>query len=218
VKQERSYNRKSQINNYVNKLQPYELLIAEELEQAQVPDRADAIWTIIEKGLDLDLPTGNGPSQPPSPPSPGAGWGKGFLLLAGGTVIVAMTVLLLSKDETNPSQPRKPEVIIPLTTKPSDSNQEEISLPGSSQQPARNGIMRPGPGMLIDSSEAPVVIVPPMPVVADSTNNTLPLVVPTVRPDSVATVPSLPPPSRQRGVKGIRDSDYKIVAGKKDST
>lgn len=218
MKQERSYNKKSSINNYLNRLQPYEQLIADELEQAQVPDRADAIWAVIEKGLDLDMPTDSGPSQPPSSPAPRAGWGKGLLLLAGGAIVVAITVLFLSRNKTEPSLPNQSPRDIPVVTKPPDDSQgQRFPSPGT-QPPVRNGPAIPGPGILTDSGNA-ITTLPP--VVLDSNSNSLPSIIPSVRPDTAATIPAQvqPPPKadRQRGVKGIKDSDYKIVTGKKDS-
>lgn len=182
-----------------------------------MPDRADAIWAVIEKGLDLDMPTDSGPSQPPSSPAPGSGWGKGLMLLAGGVIVIA-TVLFLSRNKTEPSLPNQPAPDIPIVTKPPDDDQGQRFPSPEVQPPARNGPAVPGPMMLTDSGNA-INTLPP--VVLDSNSNSLPSIIPSVRPDTAATIPAQvqPPPKagKQRGVKGIKDSDYKIVTGKKDS-
>jgi hypothetical protein len=115
------------------------------------------------------------------------------------------------KEQSGPSIQQLP------ATRPADS--------ASTLTPNENSILLPAGNKKADSIHQPgqVILFPP---VADSLQQ---LIVPPVLADSVTatkedrqvqvkdTASLIPPAKKPRGVKGIKDSDYKIITEKKDS-
>lgn len=99
----------------MNQPLPYEIAIAEKLEQLSVPDMVDAIWARIEKQLDAELPEDDGPGEPPASPGSGPGWS--FL---GGSLFTGIIVWVLLNfyhpaplPEPAPVSTAVPETILP---------------------------------------------------------------------------------------------------------
>ena len=193
----------------------YENTLTGKLETLPIPDMEDAIWSRIEAQLDIDLPTDDGGGNTPAPGSP-----FGFCWL-GGAGLFCVTAILISLFAITQSKDREGSSTTTFQDPPSekiDSSSNERPPPGS---PRRNAPNSSSPnntinnstdsGSRIDTSTNVSIFVPPL--AKDSAQ---------LQPGtSVAFTPPKDtitrPPKRQRGVRGISDSDYKIVP-KKDST
>ncbi len=83
----------------MNQKAAYEITIAEKLEQLSVPDMVDAIWARIETQLDLDMPTDDGPANPPDNPPSGSGlWNRAGLVLF---IAALVSILYFTNKKTN---------------------------------------------------------------------------------------------------------------------
>jgi len=198
----------------VNKITPYEIKIAEQLQQLPVPDMADSIWASIELQLNADLVANQKATQKPAKGKPGLG--KGFYLFIITAIIIIAIVLYKNKKEAkkNNSQPPPPKTAI--VNPVADSVSKAID-------PAKNNIPMSNDARKKDSTAIPFIPGKRMSFDAP-TQQSLPL----SNADSLAAIlknkPSLPsfdslnlPLKKPGGVKGISDSDYRII-GTKDST
>lgn len=189
----------------------YELTITEKLEQLSVPDMVDAIWSRIETQLDLDLPTDDGPPQPPSSPVNGSGAWLGSLFIAA--LISAIYFLNIK-----PSQPGGNEATgtpSPVIVSPPGNNIDRPppatgASPPSTNTPSQNLSTGSLPGR--DSSAATDSLLTAQDLVIDSGQGQ-PVVTPQVLPVTGAT-DSIK--RKGRGVRGINDSDYRIVPTKEN--
>jgi hypothetical protein len=205
--------------NLMEQRPTYEVLIAGKLDQLPVPDMADAIWSRIERQLDIDLPTNDGGTGPaPSTPSgPGAmGWGLSVLLV---TLVTAF--LLLKKEPksrtpaTQVSSPVIEQTTAPeqnSTGPPQPADRTRIAVPNTirpEMPQAKNAETTPADSLTqqpVVSTAAPIKILDTL-----STTTTPPLVT-TPAKDSVQTG------RKKRGVQGITPDDYRIVPAQKDSS
>jgi hypothetical protein len=189
---------------------PYELTITEKLEQLSVPDAVDAIWARIEATLDLEMPTDEGPGDPP----PGSPAGPGFWV---GTIFLAalVAVIYFVNNRRTPSE---------------DESKLLRETPALIQSPGNNREQPPPPQSVGRSSRANT------PRIADSVTSTPVEANPPAEPgidvllpavDSQSATPTIPAPvinkniqdtvpKKSRGVKGIKDADYRIEPAKKE--
>jgi hypothetical protein len=206
----------------VNNKTPYEAVIAEKVNQLPVPDMADAIWATIE--LELDAAAGTeGDQQIPSESLSANTMttaAKLWLIIIAVAVIALLIILFTKNKNNSPADTINiPATIQEKRKKPEpDSVAHTINnIPGSGADVTFQPQQRTGDPL------APVI----SPVFNDSifneplknTRNDSPVLINNppviIKPDSSATI--LPPDKKPRGVKGIEDSDYKIISGKKDS-
>jgi hypothetical protein len=203
----------------MNQKATYELTITEKLEQLTAPDMVDAIWARIETQLDIDLPTDDGSTNPPAAPTSGPRkWlNRGFIIAA---VAVVLIYFFNNRKQTITSNDQ-PTINAPVTTPNNNDNPVRNNSPGTNNaQTPTNNTSAPttsSNGLPVDSNAiAPVT--GPVLLQPDSTTvqtNAPPVITPPlVSPQKNALPDST---KKGRGVKGITDSDYKIVP-KKDSS
>ncbi|HEY1113515.1 MAG TPA: hypothetical protein VGE66_08130, partial [Chitinophagaceae bacterium] len=83
----------------MNQKTPYELQIADKLQQLPLPDLQDAIWARIERTLDIDMPSddggGGGDDSPPDTPW----WGSGGIgaFTFSMVFVAALTTFIIYK-------------------------------------------------------------------------------------------------------------------------
>lgn len=188
---------------------PYELTITEKLEHLSVPDAVDAIWARIEFTLDIEMPTDEGPGEPPagSPAGPGFWFGAIFL-----TALVAVIYFVNNRTVSQDNDNLLPET--PSVIQSPGGNNENPSPPQSVER-SRGGNSK----LLVDSAVS-------IPVQADTASAPgIDVLLPDV--DSAGATPAVPAPvinksiqdtvpKKSRGVKGIKDADYRIEPAKKE--
>ena len=202
----------------MNQKATYELTITEKLEQLTAPDMVDAIWARIETQLDLDLPTDDGPTNPPAPTSGPRTWlNRGFIIAA---VAIVLIYFFNNRKQTIPSVDQ-PTINAPVTSPNNNDNPVRNNSPGKNNaNTPQNNSSAPttsSTGLPVDSN-ATVPVTGPLQLPPDS-NTVQTNAPPVVNPPLVTPQKNTPPDSTKkgRGVKGITDSDYKIVP-KKDSS
>ncbi|NCU04307.1 MAG: hypothetical protein GXC73_10010 [Chitinophagaceae bacterium] len=202
----------------MNQKATYELTITEKLEQLTAPDMVDAIWARIEAQLDIDLPTDEGPGNPPAAPTSGPRkWiNRGFIIAA---VAIVLIYFFNNRKQTTTSNDQ-PTITTPVTTPSNNENPVRNNSPGTSNTiaPAKNTTVpaNSSTGLPVDSNAlAPVTL----PVQQPDSNKVITNPAPVFTPPVVAAPKNNTPDSTKkgRGVKGITDADYKIVP-KKDSS
>lgn len=190
----------------------YEITVTEKLEQLTVPDLADTIWARIETQLDIDMPTDDGPSEPPTKPS----WGNGFGL---GLVFIAALISIIYFVNVKPNAAKNDSTVSPETP-------TIISAPAN-----ENDKRPPSPNIIIPSSpiirQNDSVNLPPdnaVTTVIDSAVGTGQTITDSVKGEPVVLTPTIVNPTavdtkakKNRGVKGIQDADYRVVPAKKDT-
>lgn len=203
----------------MNQKTTYELTITEKLEQLTAPDMVDAIWARIEAQLDIDLPTDEGPSNPPATPTSGPRkWiNRGFIIAAVAIVLI----YLFNNRKPNLATDDQPTINAPVSTPTKNENPVRNNSPGTNnantQQNNANGVNTSVPDNLNVDTTASAPPSGPVQFIPDSNalqTNTLPVITP-----PMVTQQKNPPTDttkKGRGVKGITDADYKIVP-KKDS-
>ncbi|MEJ8820237.1 hypothetical protein [Lacibacter sp. H407] len=200
----------------MNQKATYELTITEKLEQLTAPDMVDAIWARIEAQLDIDLPTDDGPTNPPAPTSGPRTWlNRGFIIAA---VAIVLIYLFNNRKQTTTSNDQ-PNITAPVTTPNNNDNPVRNNSPGTNNTIApQNNSSAPinSSAVLPADSSAPVT----GPVLLQPDSNAVQTnAPPVITPPLVTPQKNISPDStkKSRGVKGITDSDYKIVP-KKDSS
>lgn len=197
----------------MNERLPFEQLIGQKLQSLPVPDMQDAIWARVKAQLDIDLPSddGDGGDAPPSPPGPGLiGWGLSVVIIALVTTLFLLQNKPQTKDtiDTNTTT----EQFLPPAEQSTGPPQPSTNTKLKTTAPAPSGEAAVTPAVETDSvAQQDVGLV--LPGAADSVHTNLP-------PPSVSFVPpktdTLPPVKKGRGVKGLKDEDYRIVP-KKDN-
>jgi hypothetical protein len=202
----------------MNQKATYELTITEKLEQLTAPEMVDAIWARIELQLDIDLPTDDGPANPPAAPTSGPRkWiNRGFIIAA---VAIVLIYFFNNRKQTITSNDQ-PTITAPVTTPNNNENPVRNNSPGiNNVNTPQNNSAAPttSTGLPVDSNATlpgrfPVQLPPDSNTVQTSSP-------PVVNPPLVTPQKNTPLDSTKkgRGVKGITDSDYKIVP-KKDSS
>jgi hypothetical protein len=203
----------------MNQKATYELTITEKLGQLTAPDMVDAIWARIEAQLDMDLPTDDGPTNPPAAPTSGPRkWiNRGFIIAA---VAIVLIYFFNNRKQTITSNDQ-PSITAPVTTPNNNENPVRNNSPGTNKANApQNNSSVPttsSTGLPVDSN-ATVPVTVPLQSAPDS-NTVQTNAPPVTNPPLVTPQKNTPPDSTKkgRGVKGITDNDYKIVP-KKDSS
>ena len=201
----------------MNQKLPYELTIAEKLELLTVPDMVDAIWARIETQLDIDMPTDDGPPEPPATPTTGTGnWiNTGFLI---ALIIILFTQV--NKQQKNKEISIGKPVIDTQNIPDNKSNPPLNNSPGeiteavspSGRNKVKSEVIAPADSISGNFDEVGMTEVLP----TDSSLSKQP------EEDNVIISPALSDQKtdstnkKSRGVKGITDENYRIVP-KKDS-
>jgi hypothetical protein len=206
----------------VDKQTPYEILIAQKVEALPVPDRIDSIWANIEMQLDAGAPPdgGEGGTNPaPAKPVkglPGAGNGLGLFFTAAVVISVGLVWLYNGSKKEDAKvapapiiTPANPEILADSNKIPKEPD-EKIAPPNQPVIDKKNTFNKnvlPKNNDSLDKGVLPYIKIEP-PTVKDSNVIKRPV-------DTTKMPPILKKP---KGVKGIKDSDYKIVTENKDST
>lgn len=203
----------------MNQKTPYELQIADKLQQLPLPDLQDAIWARIERTLDIDMPTdddgGGGDDGAPDTPWWGSGGVGAFTFSM--VFVAALTTFIIYKtlnQSTNnaPARDNSPsnQYILP--------NSQDRPPPGTTALPARNRATPrtndPAPLAGDSALGTPLVVTPPP--VADTPAATTTAIAPPPVTAGPQTVADTTPARRRRGVP-VNASDYRIVP-RSDST
>ena len=203
----------------MNQKATYELTITEKLEQLTAPDMVDAIWARIEAQLDIDLPTDEGPTNPPAAPTSGPRkWiNRGFIIAA----VAIVFIYFFNNRKQTISSNDQPTITTPVTTPNNNDNPVRNNSPGTTNtQTQQNNTSAPTNAstvLPVDSNATAPVTGPVLlqPDTAAVKTNTAPVFTPPVVTPQKNNAPDST--KKGRGVKGITDSDYKIVP-KKDSS
>lgn len=197
----------------MNERATYELTIAEKLEQLKAPQLVDSIWARIEAQLDLDMPTDDGPSNPPAPPTAGPGkWIGGSLL--GLILLFFLYQFINDKQQTAPANQPLIESPASNSTTEQTAQPPPNTTPVPAQQPVKNKVINNGVINKPDSSSSNTLqqpLVLPAQDNAAGNENVLPQapqinLPPNPAPDTTT--------KKSRGVKGINNDDYRIVPKK----
>ncbi|OQP61912.1 hypothetical protein A3860_29900 [Niastella vici] len=199
----------------MNERTSYEQLIAEKAGQCTVPDMADAIWATIDAGLNEAPGDANNSSQPGNTTVKFTQWRKLWLFAGSGIVLTAIVLIWLnyksekSKPENYPQQPKN-------QPSPVQPKMDSLQIDSVTSKKATHRYSLPAPTAVPLKADSASVK-------KDTLANLPPVSVPKIDsvqqhqrliPDSSASVP---PPHKQRGVKGITLDDYKIVPVNKDT-
>lgn len=209
----------------MNQKTPYELQIADKLQQLPLPDLQDAIWARIERTLDIDMPTNDddggggdgGPGSGPGTPWWGSGGVGAFTFSM--VFVAALTTFIIIKslnpfNSNGPAQDNSTpnQYILP-------TSQEDRPPPGTTALPAPNRAPQrtndPTPVARDSVLGQPLVVTPP-PITDTAAVTTTPIGPPPVTAGP-QTVADTTPVRRRRGAQGISPSDYRIVP-RSDST
>lgn len=207
----------------MNQKTPYELIIAEKLQNIPIPDMADQIWSRVKLQLDVDMPADDGGDPPggeQTPPGPGFYLG-GFRLL----ILAAILVFLNTKPIPSTSDPAQPVVAPALAPKQESQPVTPVSRGPAGDNTQPNAVIQDREDIplttgnidsagLADRSTPNDEIQDSVVTDAVPGNNSVLQNEPPSRdvvPDS-----SLLPPKKKRGVPGITESDYRIVPKKNE--
>jgi hypothetical protein len=203
----------------MNQKATYELTITEKLEQLTAPDMVEAIWARIELQLDIDLPTDDGPADPPAAPTSGPRkWiNRGFIIAA---VAIVFIYFFNNRKQTITSNDQ-PTITAPVKTPNNNDNPVRNNSPGTNNaNTPQNNSSAPATSSTVLSVDSNATVPVKFPVQLAPDSNTVQTNAPPVINLPLVTPQKNTPPDstkKGRGVKGITDSDYKIVP-KKDSS
>ncbi|ULQ52711.1 hypothetical protein [Flavihumibacter fluvii] len=201
----------------MNKKQPYELTITEKLEQLTVPDMVDAIWARIETQLDIDMPTDDGPPEPPTTPTTGPGkWISAVFFIALITILFTQFYNRQKNKDISIDQPVINIPNTPVGNDPKPLNNSPGNISGGKKAVKNN---KGGPALLSDPDSTTVNNAVPentVVVVDDSNRAVQPNTGSDIGPPAALENKGDSIKKKSRGVKGINDGDYRIVP-KKDS-
>lgn len=196
----------NRISNRMSQPTTYEQLIAQKLQELEVPDQANSIWATIEQHLNIEMPV-NGPGSGGGSTNPGwwLGGGSGGLLTI---FVAAVTYIVISKQKLERDrnlndapasiqykQPAKPNQDTAKNTVPLQEILKNRP-PAKSEEQIQEAIAPTSDSVNIAPAPRDVVHPPVQPI----------------QKDTVITT------KKTRGVRGISDADYRIVPDKKDST
>jgi hypothetical protein len=205
----------------MNQKTPYELQIADKLQQLPLPDMQDAIWARIERTLDIDMPTddGDGGGSDGGPDTPwwdGTGLG-GFVFSMVFVAALTSFIIFKTLNQSTNNGPATDNTPANELTLPQSEDQQPP--PGTMALPTRNRVpVRTNDPRLVAGDSVlgePLVITPPL--VQDTATNTTAIVPPPPVTTPATTVDTTRPGRRPRGAQGINPNDYRIVP-KRDST
>jgi hypothetical protein len=203
----------------VNTPTPYEIIIAQKLEQLPVPDMADSIWASIQLQLDADLPGEDGDNSPSNNPTKGLpGMGKVIYFSIFTAIIIAIILIYKTnknntKKKNNLPVPAKTKIITPIAdSSPILNTPVEKNITTApkvtSKKDSTTTAFNPGNRISFDSLTRQVA--PLNKADSGTVLKNRPLL------PSFDSIP-IPPFVKPKGVKGITNDDYKIQGSKKDS-
>lgn len=187
----------------MNQPLPYEIAIAEKLDQLSVPDMVDAIWARIEKQLDPEPPGDEGPAEPPVQPTAGPGWNFFAGLSFTGILLYVLFTTYRPEPLQNQIPARKP--------KPAESLPQQTIITTPASPPDKK------PNRPFNSNAAPPAVHRDdketflSPAVVDATAETA---IPDPDPETATPLKKQDPdtiPKKKRGVRGVDDRDYRII-------
>lgn len=190
---------------------PYELTIAQKLQQLPLPDMTDAIWARVERQLDIDLPTNEGGTPPSTPP--GTGWIGGPMLgLFVGAFLFTFLFPKKEKTSTNKTFPASGTVTkaLPVRQQPDPDQSSRVNAKAVRTPEAGNTNMIIDPPVLSIANPDSIIAITPSPQPDAPQASTVILPKPRIVMDSTLS-------KQGRGVTGITDNDYRIVPTQKDS-
>lgn len=184
----------------------YEQLIAQKLQELEVPDQANSIWATIEQHLNIEMPV-NGPGSGGGSTNPWwLGGGGGSLL----TLFVAtVTYIIISKQKLERDRNLNDAPASIQYKQPSKTNQDTAKNAVPLREIMQNKPPASKSNEQIQEAVAPTsdsVSIAPVPKDVVTTP---------VQPVQKDTVPTTKKP---RGVRGLSDADYRIVPDKADSS
>lgn len=190
----------------------YEQLIGEKLQSLPAPDMRDAIWARIKTQLDLDMPTddGEGGSSSQSPTGPKIiGWGLSVVIIA------LITSFFISKNQpkTNPykNNPGTTEkVLSPSIQNNSPPLQKDNSIKNTNNHTVNQNASQ----KVVNDSAMQKSVVNNTLLADDSVRSNGPL--PTISLSSPTIVDTSLKVEKGKGVRGLSDSDYRIVPKNKN--
>ena len=196
----------------MRQLLSYEQLIAEKLARPPIPSLQDAIWANIEKGLDLDMPTGDGGGSAPSSPTNG-GIGVGKLI---GIIGVIISILYIVAKFTDNDRNRKRRRVEPaIERRVQDSTAVANPPPVRNQSPVSKPLVKDTTRLSNDSAVVNYDNITPLFVMPDSI-----IANPFSPPLRVDTLPTpnvpLPDKKKSRWLK-TKETEYKLKPDRKDS-
>jgi hypothetical protein len=190
---------------------PYEQLIGAKLQGLTIPDMEDMIWARIKAQLDIDMPSDDpddtgGDDDPSSPLTRGPlRWGLSVTLVA---LIAAF--LIFNKKPTTPGN----NPALPVLTQPANqpSNQPTGPPPGNDITTTPQLIPQVAPtpvGKPVDTTSLDVNV--PVTTAIDSANRNKPDSIFTLAEPPPVKIDSSPPQKKGKGVRGLKEDDYRIV-------
>jgi hypothetical protein len=191
----------------------YEQLIAQKLANLPIPDLEDMIWARVKAQLDIDMPADDSDDDddiPDAPAGPRIGWGLPVLILA----FVTAFFFFKNKTGTTTNSKQQPQITTPLPSPPGKSTdppllRNDANQPDNTNRPA--GIMPPA----IDTPFADTIMQQDTNDVAVSPgtiDSSAVIPNPSIKTGSPpASSDTIPAQKKQRGVRDIKDDDYRIV-------
>jgi hypothetical protein len=206
----------------VNHLLPYEHAIAAKINQAPVPDFMDEVWAGIDLQLDAPMPSPGKPVKK-SNLSKEIGRARGLKIFIAALVVIAVIIIVKTRKA-------KQDIKKNNTAAPAIDNKNEIgsdsvtNFPLKKKENSEKIKKNDKPvNTITDSVSKPADIFFPSPIIYDSVVVAPPVILPKAndsalyKPASSPVSVPTPPGKKGKGVKGIKDTDYKIVPVKKDS-
>ena len=185
----------------------YEQLIGGKLQSLPVPDMQDAIWARVKAQLDIDLPSDDTDdeslSQPPKGPG-SIGWGFSVVIIALVSTFLILKNKPRVKDETN-NRIRTEQVTSPAVqnTGPPEGKNVRSKKTAAPVDSPTNGV----PAIVKDSPAiGDFSVVDNLSVDSAKTKTPNGLVITAPQKTDSATLLK-----KGRGMKGLNDSDYRIV-------
>lgn len=194
----------------MNERLPYEQLMAGKLENLPVPDMQEMIWARIKTQLDIDLPSdeGDAGNGPQSPSGPGIiGWGLSVVIIA------LVSTFFIIKNQPRSKEADSRPATTEQTIQPSEqstgppvqkNNTTKNSVPLKRDQP----VDAPVAGR---DSAAQQELGTAVPAVGDSLKTNLSSPSVTLSPSKTDSIPQV---KKGKGMKDLKDEDYKIVPKK----
>lgn len=183
----------------------YEQLIAQKLQELEVPDQANSIWATIEQHLNIEMPV-NGPGTGGGSTNPwwlGSGGGSLLTLFVATVTYLIISKQKLERDRNLNDAPASIQYKQPAKTD-QDTTKNTIPLreimpnkpTSKSSEPVREAVAPASDSVIVAPVPKDVMNVPVQPVQNDS----------------------MPAVKKSRGVRGLSDADYRIVPDKSDSS
>lgn len=200
--------------------QPYEIIIADKLQQLPVPDMADAIWARIE--LELDASANEDANEPAKPAHPnGKGVATKTIAIIGGGLLALVVLFFIVMKNNKRTKDKK---TLPTTEKVVTLKQQQ-SLPAPPSDTARYFQPKLPLNTGIMPTDSPASRIDPITLKGDEFQ--LPLFSPqresaaslNIAPRTESSIDSSllqTVPKKPRGIQ-IPDNDYRIQGSKKDT-